>query len=416
MRLSDEERAEAAGEAGEAIALALRILTQLGDLVGAERLLPISRAHIDGCLWHGQVNIDLAQRFVALGGRVRVPTTLNVGILDLLHPDRVRGEARLIEAGHELARLHRELGCRETWTCAPYLLPDPPRLGEQIAWGESNAIVYANSVLGARTERYGDFTDLCAAISGRALATGLHTDAGRRARLLVELPPLPAGEELVFPLVGYALGRIAGSTVACLADLPAATNDDLRALGAAAASSGPVALFHVLGRTPEAATLADAFGDREPERVVQLTFADLRSAREALGGAAGGTVAGVSVGTPHASLAECERLCALLAGGAPARVPFYLSTGRDTAATLTARGLAGELDNAGVMVVTDTCTYLAPTIIDGEREGTWLTTSAKWAAYAPANLGVRPGLATLAECVASARSGMLERGTGWLDG
>lgn len=406
----------AAGGDGEAVALALRILTQLGDLLGAETLLEISRAHIDGCLWHGQVNVDLAQRFVELGGRVRVPTTLNVGILDLLHPDRVRGEARLIEGGRELARLHRELGCRETWTCAPYLLPDPPRLGEQIAWGESNAIVYANSVLGARTERYGDFTDLCAAICGRALAVGLHTDAGRRARLLVELPPLPEGEELVFPLVGYALGRIAGSTVACLSGLPTATNDDLRTLGAGAASSGPVALFHVLGRTPEAATLADAFGDSEPERVVQLTLDDLRAARDALGGIAGGAVAGVSVGTPHASLAECERLCALLAGGGPARVPFYLSTGRDTAAALTARGLAATLDESGVTIVTDTCTYLAPTIVDAGRAGTWLTTSAKWAAYAPANLGVRPGLASLAECVVSARSGTLERGAGWLDG
>ena len=122
MELTAEEQALAGGGEGEAVALALRILVRLGDLVGAERLLPISRAHIDGCLWHGQVNVDLAQRFVELGGRVRVPTTLNVGILDLLHPDRVRGEARLIEGGRELARLHRELGCRETWTCAPYLL------------------------------------------------------------------------------------------------------------------------------------------------------------------------------------------------------------------------------------------------------------------------------------------------------
>ena len=416
MRLSDEERAEAGGAEGEAVALALRILTQLGDLVGAERFLPISRAHIDGCLWHGQVNVDLAQRFVELGGRVRVPTTLNVGILDLLHPDRVRGEPRLIEGGRELARLHRELGCRETWTCAPYLLPDPPGLGEQIAWGESNAIVYANSVLGARTERYGDFTDLCAAISGRALAVGLHTDAGRRARLLVELPPLPEGEELVFPLVGYALGRIAGSTVACLTGLPTATDDDLRTLGAGAASSGPVALFHVLGRTPEAATLADAFGGCEPERVVRVTLDDLRAAREALGGIAGGTVAGVSVGTPHASLAECKRLCALLGDGEPVRVPFYLSTGRGTAATLATSGLDETLERAGVTIVTDTCTYLAPTILDAGRPGTWLTTSAKWAAYAPANVGVRPGLATLSECVRSARSGTLERAAGWLDG
>ena len=176
LTLTDEEQGFLDGGAGEALAAAMRMVVALARMVGAERLLPVTRAHIDSCLYHGRAGLDFAQALADAGGQVRVPTTLNVSSLDLRHPDRVRlaGEERAAAAA--LMDAYAAMGCRPTWTCAPYQLDDRPEFGEQVAWAESNAIVFANSMLGARTERYGDFIDICAALTGRV------PDAGRSTR------------------------------------------------------------------------------------------------------------------------------------------------------------------------------------------------------------------------------------------
>ncbi|MFM7719019.1 MAG: aconitase X, partial [Actinomycetota bacterium] len=183
--LSDRDRAVLGGADGEGAALAMRIVVGLARAMGAPRLLDVSAAHIDGCLYLGRAGLDLVERLASGGARVRVPTTLNVGSLDLLHPDRFRGDPETAALGRRLMDRYVELGASPTWTCAPYQLPERPGLGDQIAWAESNAIVFANSVLGARTNRYGDFIDVAAAVTGRVPDAGLHTDAGRRATLVV---------------------------------------------------------------------------------------------------------------------------------------------------------------------------------------------------------------------------------------
>ena len=176
------------------------------------------------------------------------------------------------------------MGCRPTWTCAPYQLPDRPAFGEHVAWAESNAIVFANSVLGARTNRYGDFIDICAAITGRVPDHGLHTDEARRATVVVRLEGLTDAlldDELLYPVLGHLLGRRAGSDVWAIDGLPPNTSEDrLKAIGAAAASSGSVALFHAIGVTPEAPTWEAVAAERTREETV--TLADLRAARDEL--------------------------------------------------------------------------------------------------------------------------------------
>ena len=158
--LTEHDQALLGGQHGDAAALAMRVLVRSAALMGAERLLDITSAHIDGCLYHGQASLDFVERMVAGGGKVVVPTTLNVGSLDLIHPELFRGDEVLRSQAQRLMQAHLELGCESTFTCAPYQSRDRPRLGQQIAWAESNAIVFANSVLGARTNRYGDFKDL----------------------------------------------------------------------------------------------------------------------------------------------------------------------------------------------------------------------------------------------------------------
>ncbi len=187
LELSTDDRARLDGSHGEAANLAMRIVVEMAGVMGANQLIDITSAHVDGCLYHGRAGLDFAERLVAGGGRVAVPSTLNVGYLDLLHPDLVRGDASTATDARRQMDLYVQMGCRPTWTCAPYQLPERPALGEHVAWAESNAIVFCNSVLGARTNRYGDFLDICAAITGRVPDAGLHRDEERLATVVVRL-------------------------------------------------------------------------------------------------------------------------------------------------------------------------------------------------------------------------------------
>ncbi|MCC7032083.1 MAG: aconitase X catalytic domain-containing protein [Acidobacteria bacterium] len=407
LRLDADERAWLDGAAGPARRLAMRLIVHAARNARAERLRPITRAHVDGCLYHGPVSVDFARTLADAGARVVVPTTLNVSAIDHLHPDLFRGAARIADGARALRRAYAAMGCRQTWTCAPYQLPDRPAFGEQIAWAESNAIVFANSVLGARTERYGDFIDIAAAITGRVPDAGLHRDEGRHARVLVQVRGVSATErtrDLFFAALGHQVGLAVGGAIPVIEGVDHAAEDDLKALGAAAASSGAVAMFHVAGVTPEAPTVAAALGGRPPERVVRMGPADLAAALRALGGDTDAPLGAVCLGTPHFSVAEFRRLRAALAGRPiDSSVRLYVSTGRDVLAAVAAEGWADDLRAAGVTLVTDTCTYLTPIL--EPRPGAVMTNSAKWAWYAPGNLGCQVVFASLEACVESAVRG-----------
>jgi len=411
-----------AGERGEAVSLAMRLIVALAGVVKADRLIGISAAHIDSCLYHGPVGVAFAERLAAAGGRVSVPTTLNVSALDLLHPDLVNLDPPTRQAARRLMDAYVAMGCQPTWTCAPYQLPDRPARGDQLAWAESNAIVFANSVLGARTARYGDFVDICAALTGRVPDAGLHRDEHRRARIVFRLDWLGghhAVPDELYGLIGHIVGQESGPLVPAIVGLPLdATEDQLKALGAAAASSGSVALFHAVGVTPEAPTLEAALGGGRPAREVDLTPARLRRAWDELSTTDGRRgLAAVSVGTPHFSLSEFERLERLLDGRAihPA-IEMYVSTGRDTLARLDRSGCTERLQRAGIRLVVDTCTYITP-ILRAPRGSTVMTDSAKWAWYAPGNLAVEVVYGSLEACVNSAVAGRVVRDrSGLLDG
>ena len=184
--LSDEETAMLAGEHGEAVAMCMRIIVGVAKANGAEKLIEIESAHADGTLYHGEAGLDFTEKLVALGGKVKVKTTTNVGSLDLLHPTLVHGDEITMAHGRRLMDAHIALGCEPTWSCAPYQAGHRPAFGSHVAWAESNAIAFVNSVLGARSDRYGDFLDLSAAVTGRVPFGGLHHDAARKAVLVLD--------------------------------------------------------------------------------------------------------------------------------------------------------------------------------------------------------------------------------------
>ncbi len=412
MRLSEDDQAALDGRRGEAQRLAMRVITRVGEAMGAADLLDITGAHIDSCLYHGQVGLDFAQRLLDGGGEVVVPTTLNVVSLDLIHPELYRGDPDTGAAARQLMELYEALGCSPTWTCAPYQLEARPDFGDHVAWAESNAIVFANSVLGARTHRYGDFIDICAAITGRAPAAGLHLDENRLAtfELRVEgVSPELVDRDLLYPVLGHFLGGVAGSEVAAITGLPSHLGEDrLKALGSAAASSGSVGLFHAVGSTPEAATLEQALGLNTPTRIVKVGPKQLRDARKELSTTASSKLGVVSLGTPHYSMAEFVRLAEVLGNQVVHRsVAMYVSTGRDVLLEIGLRGIARVLQDAGVQIVTDTCTYITPVM--AEVDGVAMTDSAKWAYYAPGNLAVEVVFGSVEDCVRSAVVGRVVR-------
>ncbi|MER8578013.1 aconitase X [Mesorhizobium sp. M1423] len=411
LELNAGDQSMVHGEQGSAAAAAMEILVAFAKAVDARKLLDIAGAHIDGCLYHGQASLDFVERLIEGGGRVRVPTTLNVGSFDLIHPGLVKMTAAEEVPARRLMKAHLELGCQATFTCAPYQTRFRPGFGEQIAWGESNAIVFANSVIGARTNRYGDFIDLCCAITGRAPAWGLHLIENRRGQVLFELTGGLEPTDALFVGVGLIVGQRSGDRIPVISGLPPPRDEDqLKALGAAAATMGAVALFHAVGITPEAKTLDEALHGLVPEEKIRISRADIDHALARLSSVPDGVLlAAVSLGTPHFSHEEWMRLLPLLREVAPGRgVPIYVNTGRATLARLQDEGALAGMEAFGLVPVADTCTYVT-TIIE-RLDGVVMTNSGKWAHYAPGNIGVSVAFGDMEDCIRSAAAGRVVRG------
>ncbi|HEY6040543.1 MAG TPA: aconitase X, partial [Anaerolineae bacterium] len=276
----------------------------------------------------------------------------------------------------------------------------------------SNAIVFANSVIGARTNRYGDFTDICAAITGRVPKIGLHLTENRRGQILFDLSNTPERliqDDAFYPVLGHYLGKRTGDKIPVLAGIPASvTQDSLKALGAAASSSGSVALFHAIGITPEARTLDEAMGVQSTYERVDVKMKELREAYEDLTTADGTELDAVVLGSPHFSLAESLALASLVAGQRiHSSVEFIITTNRIVKAALETRGALKQLTDAGIRVCEDSCILLSPMLRKEIR--VLMTNSAKYAYYTPSLIHRRVVFGSLRDCVASGIAGRLVR-------
>ena len=413
LEVTPEQEAMASGHHGAAVRLAMRVLLVAARTQKADRMVPITAAHIDSCLYHGPSSLDFVRTMVAGGGEVKVPTTLNVGGLDLNRPDLFLGPASVRDGATELMERYVELGARPTFTCAPYQLPGRPAMGEDVAWAESNAIVFGNSMIGLRTNRYGDLIDVCAAITGLVPHSGLHVPRNRAARAVFTVDPdaCEVDPDLLPALLGHYVSRLTGTTIPVLDGLQDVPVDEDwgKAFGAAAASGGGVAMFHVAGHTPEAADLATATQGLPPVVQHRVTLAHLETARRELNSAADDAeLGGVSLGTPHLSGHQLTAMAEQLSGRV-VLVPTFATTSRSVVAAEPAA--VAELERAGVTIVRDTCTYGPSKVID--PDGAMMTNSAKWAYYAPSQLGYDVVLASRRDCIESAVAGRILVGSAW---
>lgn len=366
MELSKEEEALLDGERGEAVALAMKAVVRVGEALGAERLIPVKWAHISGISYKniGDAGLEFIEGLAEKGARVAVKTTLNPAGMDLdrwremgVDPVFAEKQKRIITA---LARM----GVEPTLTCTPYLY-GTIKPGDHLAWAESNAVLYANSVLGARTNRDGGPLALFEALVGRAPLVGLHTDEGREAEAVIDLGDVK-GLAAEYPQVaGYVVGSIAGPRVVVAEGLPHLDLWEVKLFLAAVGASGGTGLVYLPGVSPEEPRVRDG---AERIHVDEEAFMDVINRYRGEDGVA-------VIGCPHLSRREVEDIIRYVGmrGGARRRLILF------TARSAGLGDLAGKASRLGVEIYYDTCMVVSPLV--GHLGGRVVVDSAKAAYY-----------------------------------
>ncbi|MEM7034284.1 MAG: aconitase X, partial [Chloroflexota bacterium] len=411
-QLIEKDKAMLNGDHGPATKMAMSIMVRMAEVYQADTLMDISAAHVDGTVYMGDATLEFAERLANFGAKVVVPTTLNVSALDEHHWQEWSVPEDWASKAHRQMVAYDSMGCVPTWTCAPYQTDLRPSFGQQIAWGESNAIAFANSVIGARTERYPDLLDVCAAITGRVPAAGLHLTENRVGQLHLRLVDIPAdlqADDAFYPVLGHFMGKVAGDLIPVIEGICVTPEEDqLKAFGAAGASSGAVALFHMVGVTPEAETLEAAFQGQKPRQTIDITMDTLRKARQELTTASGEKLDMVVLGSPHFSLAEFKQLAPLLEGQKRhPDVEFLVTSSRAMAALADKAGFIESLRKFGAKITVDTCILTTPMLPDTIK--ILMTNSAKYAYYSPGLLETQVVFGKLEDCVQSAVTGKVTR-------
>lgn len=410
LALSDADRAMLDGAGGEATAQAMRILCAMAANQGATRLIDVTQGHIDGCIYASPANLTFAEKMADMGAKVCIPTTMNAISVDHANwqaqgvPPRFGGPAQ------RLADAYVRMGCQPTFTCSPYLLDTAPGEGEAIAWSESNAVIYANSVLGARTAKHPDFLDLCMAMTGRAPLAGVYLDEHRQATRIIDID-LPDGfDDAFWPLIGWLAGKAAPDRIPLLRGLQPAkpTPENLKAVCAAFGTTSAAPMLHVEGITPEAHRIAPG-ADR-----VRITRDDMAAGWRQLNDGPE-AVELVAIGSPHASAEECTALAGAL-DGRRATIPTIVTAGRAVIGQLRADGTLARLEASGVQVLPDLCWCSISEPVFPPATRALMTNSGKYAHYGPGLSGRAIRFGGLAACAAAALTGCAPRTLPrWLD-
>ena len=400
MRLTDEERSMLDGAQGEGVRKAIEIVVALGTIYGAEDFVPVSHVQVSGVSYKnlGDAGLEFLREWAAQGAHVRVPTTLNPAGMDLRHwrelgfpPDFAAQQQAVLDA-------FTAMDIQATCTCTPYLVGYVPKLGDHIAWGESSAIAYANSVLGARTNREGGPGALAAAIVGRTARYGLHLDENRMPTHFVSVR-CPLHVESDWSVLGYLVGKRVANGVPYLRglDSTACNATNLKLFGAAMAASGAVALYHIEGVTPEAANFQLSIIN------CQLTIDNLDEGYAALNSSPTNSIDMVWIGCPHASLEEIELIADKLEGRR-VKSALWITAAHQVSDEAESRGLLARIEASGGRIVSDTCLVVAPVEALGIRS--IATNSGKGAFYGPSHAHVAVRFGSLEQCVETAIHGV----------
>lgn len=401
LQLSERDREMLEGREGDAVMAAMRIIHDMAIIEGASSLVDVSKVHIDGCIYASSALLKFAELFAEMGAHVRVPTTMNSISVDHANwrlqgvPESFGGPAS------RLADAYVKMGAQPSFTCAPYLLDNPPSAGEVIAWAESNAVIYANSVLGARTAKHPDLLDLCIALTGRSPYYGVYLDDERRATRVIQVEVPDGYDDALWPMLGYLVGQRSPDRIPLLTGLAhlSPSDDDLKALCGAFGTTSASPMLHIDGITPEA-------GNPAPDADhLTITVADLAYVWHQLN-AGPVDIQLVAFGSPHFSLAECRALAHLMEGQhAHPEVAGIVTLGHQTLKAARDEGIVAVLENAGVRLHADLCWCSISEPVFPPEARTLMTSSGKYAHYAPGLSGREVRFGSLDDCVSALCSG-----------
>jgi predicted aconitase len=382
MNLTHEEQAMLDGEFGRSTRKAMEILAALGKIYGAEKMVPVSSVQIAGVSYDnlGDAGLMFLAEMADGGGKARVLTTLNPAGMDVENWQALGISASFAEKQLQVIEAFTCMGVIPTCSCTPYLAGNLPVFGEHIAWAESSAVCFANSVLGARTNREGGPSALAAALTGCTPAYGYHLPDNRLPSLSIEISARPCGTEqfgALGKLIGRALEQAGTRPVPYICGLTRASLEELKSFCASLATFGGAALFHMEGLTPEATGL------NPPAPSMLITQSDLERAAVSLNDPGSGEVDFVSLGCPHLSISEIARLAVLLTGQ-QVRKEFWVTTSRPVKHIADRAGYTKIIEDAGAVFAVDTCCVVAP--IKG-RFNVLATDSAKACYYARSKNG-----------------------------
>ena len=407
LQLTPQQQNILDGNEGPARKLAMEILVKVGEGFGAQRLIPIQSVHLVLHAYKSafDAGVEAAERIADMGGRFSVPTTIDPYGMDAEDWEGAKTPKEYAVMQKRLEAAVNRLGVIPVWTCTPYYGFNMPKFGENVAWSEYSAVAFANTVLGARTNRQSAIVDICCGILGLAPEVGLHLAEERRGQVLVELHlnrPLQAWE---YPALGFRLGQLLGNRIGVVAGmLGTPDTEELKALCAAAAASGSVALLHIAGITPEARTLEEAFGGNHPEETITFTKKDLLETREKMNTHKGKNVDIVALGCPHYTINEIITVQKLLNGRKISdNVALWIYANSAAIALAEKMGIREELEGLGITIRAETCMIISPIAEWGFK--VMMTDSGKCVHYGPMECGTEMVFGSAEECVESAVCG-----------
>lgn len=401
------------GGNGKAKQIAMEVICLMATAQGASELIDVSRGHIDGCILAHDANLDFAEKMVEMEAKVSIPTSINAISVDKENWQDTKLARNFGMKATRLADAYVNMGAQPTFTCAPYLLSEVPLENEAIAWSESNAVIFANSVLGARTQKHPDYLDLFIAITGRAAKTGVYLIENRIpvCEIFVTIPTNI--DDAFWPMLGWLAGVKSPYGIPILTglELLSPTQEDLKALCAAFGTTSAAAMLHIRGQTPEGNLRIPSEIKRFNIKKIDLRnlWLDFNSGNN--------KVDLVAIGSPHASLTECGKFADFFDGKhCIAGTQAIITVGRKTLSEIKVAGIFQRLQKAGVQVIADICWCSITEPIFPANALVLMTNSGKYAHYGKGLTGCNIRFGSLKNCADAALIGYTGSGVPkWLD-
>ena len=405
IHLSNSDKKMLAGDNGEATKIAMEVLCLMAAAQNADKLIDVSRGHIDGCILAHDANLHFAEKMLDMGASVIIPTTINAISVDR---ENWKSQGVAPDLGGKASRLadaYVKMGAYPTFTCAPYLLDEKPSKGEVIGWSESNAVIYANSVIGARTQKHPDYLDLFIAMTGRTPNTGVYLEENRKPVCEIQVV-LPSNfDDAIWPMIGWLAGHKSPNGIPVLNGLEdiLISNDDLKALCAAFGTTSAAPMIHIKGHTPES-----ELQSAKDAKYTTIMPNDLLNLWQNFNNG-NNKIDLVAIGSPHASTSECLKFLELLEeNNERVTVPTILTIGRETLSNLNHQGSLNKLSKLGVQVIPDICWCSITEPVFPPEAKSLLTNSGKYAHYGEGLTGRNVRFGSLSDCALAAKTGYVD--------